>query len=69
MVSFLTYWGDSMIRNTQKLFLTHTGNLILPSDRACGTLIMKKKISDSRNHEKNKIFEPKIQNCGFFLRG
>ena len=44
-----------MIRDTPKLFLTHTGNLIPPSDRACGTLIMKKK-SDSRNHEKKQNF-------------
>ena len=57
-----------MIRDTPKLFLTHTGNLIPPSDRACDKIITREN-SDSRNHEKNKIFEPKIQNLGFFLRG
>ena len=34
--------GDSMIRDTPKLFPTHTGNLVPPSDRACGTIINEK---------------------------
>ena len=46
-----------MIRDTQKLFLAHSGNLISSSNTAGGA-IMIKKVSDSRNHEK-KIFESK----------
>ena len=64
----LLKWGDSMIRDTPKLFFTHTGNLIPPSDRAYGTILMKKKISDSRNHEKNKIFEPETWDWGTACR-
>ena len=59
-----------MIRDTSKLFLTHSGNLKPPSNRACGA-IMIKKVSDSRNHQKiNIIFEPKTGDLGLkFARG
>ena len=44
-----------MIRDTPKLFLTHTGNLIAPSDRAYGTIIMKKKFQILEITKKTKF--------------
>jgi len=43
----------------QNFFFAHIGNLIPPSDRAYGTIILKKN-SDSRNHEKTKFSSRKI---------
>ena len=63
-----TYWGDSTIRDTPKLFLTHTGNLIPPSDRACGTIIMKKKFQILEITKKTK-FSSRKSKADFFSQG
>ena len=54
-------WGDPTIRNTPKLFLAHTGNLIPPSDRAYGTIIMKKKFQILEITKKTKFSSRKPQ--------
>ena len=63
---WIYYWGDSTIRNTPKLFLAHTGNLIPPSDRACWTIIMKKKIQNLEITKKTKFSSRKSKIWDFF---
>ena len=55
-----------MIRDTPKLFFTHTGNLIPPSDRAYGTIIMKKKFQILEITKKTKFSSRKSKTVDFF---